>query len=71
MNDYIDDDLLLIEYPNDFAVDVSYHLSTNDISVRVILNCDWDNPEYRKILNYDKIELIKTIQTAIDIAAKG
>lgn len=46
--DYIDENILLVEYVNNFSVDVSFHEGSNDLSVNVIRGGDWDNPVYRK-----------------------
>lgn len=69
---YIDEDVLLVEYENDFAVDISYHDSRNDFSVNVIFESDWENPVYTKsIERHDKTGLIASLKEAIDIAVKG
>lgn len=70
--DYIDEDILLVEYVNDFSVDVSFHEGSNDLSVNVIRGSDWDNPVYRKTIGLrDKSVLLQSIREAIEIAVKG
>lgn len=70
--DYIDEDILLVEYVNDFSVDVSFHEGSNDLSVNVIRGSDWDNPVYRKNIGLrDKTVLLQSIIEAIEIAVKG
>lgn len=70
--DYIDEDILLVEYANNFSVDVSFHEGSNDLSVNVICGSDWDNPVYRKVIGLrDKTGLLKLIKEAIDIAIKS
>lgn len=70
--DYIDEDILLVEYANDFSVDVSFHEGSNDLSVNVIRGSDWDNPVYRKTIGLrDKSVLLQSIREAIEIAGKG
>ncbi|EPQ5852420.1 hypothetical protein FMK74_26040 [Klebsiella pneumoniae] len=70
--DYIDEDILLVEYANDFSVDVSFHEGSNDLSVNVIRGSDWDNPVYRKTIGLrDKSVLLQSIREAIEIAVKG
>lgn len=70
--DYIDEDILLVEYANDFSVDVSFHEGSNDLSVNVIRGSDWDNPVYRKTIGLrDKSVLLQSIRQAIEIAVKG
>lgn len=69
---YIDEDVLFIEYPNDFAVDVSFHDNTNNLTVNVIAGFDWENPVYRKFIELsDKAGLLASIKEAINIAVKG
>lgn len=69
---YIDLDVLLVEYPNNYVVDVSFHDSANKLSVNVISGFDWDNPVYTKsIERHDTIGLIASIKEAVDIAVKG
>ncbi|ATM75660.1 MULTISPECIES: hypothetical protein [Serratia] len=71
-NSYIDQDVLLVEYANNFFVDVTFHDSSNDLSVYVISGIDWDNPIYTKSIGrHDKIGLIASIKEAVDIAVKG
>lgn len=70
--DYIDEDILLVEYANDFSLDVSFHEGSNDLSVNVIRGSDWDNPVYRKTIGLrDKSVLLQSIREAIEIAVKG
>ncbi|EPK4722940.1 hypothetical protein MZP69_005050 [Klebsiella oxytoca] len=70
--DYIDEDILLVEYANDFSVDVSFHEGSNDLSVNVIRGSEWDNPVYRKTIGLrDKSVLLQSIREAIEIAGKG
>lgn len=70
--DYLDEDILLVEYANDFSVDVSFHEGSNDLSVNVIRGSDWDNPVYRKTIGLrDKSVLLQSIREAIEIAVKG
>lgn len=76
--DYIDEDILLIEYANDFSVDVSFHEGSNDLSVNVIRGSDWDNPVFKKTIGLrDKSVLLQSIREAIaiieaiEIAVKG
>lgn len=70
--DYIDQDVLLVEYANNFAVDLSFHDSTEDLSVNVISGSDWEHPVYRKIIErHDRIGLLTSLKEAIDIAVKG
>lgn len=70
--DYIDQDLLLVEYSNNFLVDVSFHDSMNSFSVNVIFECDWEHPVYKKIIGlHDRIGLLTSLKEAIDIAVKG
>lgn len=70
--DYIDEDILLVEYANDFSVDVSFHEGSNDLSVNVIRGSNWDNPVYRKTIGLrDKSVLLQSIRQAIEIAVKG
>jgi hypothetical protein len=69
---YIDEDILLVEYENDFIVDISYHESRNDLSVNVIFESDWEHPVYKKsIVLLDKTGLLASLKEAIDIAVKG
>ncbi|VEJ54616.1 hypothetical protein [Pragia fontium] len=71
-NTYIDEDILLVEYPKNFAVDVSFHRSLNNLSVSVIFESDWENRFYRKFVELnDKAGLLASIKEAIDIAVKG
>ncbi|MDJ1652550.1 hypothetical protein PFH44_03405 [Raoultella sp. Ech2A] len=70
--DYIDEDILLVEYENDFSVDVSFHEGPNNLSVNVIRGSNWDNPVYSKIIGLrDKTALLQSIKEAIEIAVKG
>ncbi|VDR24484.1 Uncharacterised protein [Raoultella terrigena] len=70
--DYIDEDILLVEYENDFSVDVSFHEGSNNLSVNVIRGSNWDNPVYSKIIGLrDKTALLQSIKEAIEIAVKG
>jgi hypothetical protein len=69
---YIDEDILLVEYENDFIVDISYHESRNDLSVNVIFESDWEHPVYTKSIGLlDKTGLLASLKEAIDIAVKG
>lgn len=69
---YIDEDILLVEYENNFIVDISYHESRNDLSVNVIFESDWDRPVYTKSIGLlDKNGLLASLKEAIDIAVKG
>ncbi|WP_114192881.1 hypothetical protein [Edaphovirga cremea] len=69
---YIDEDILLVEYENDFIVDISYHESRNDLSVNVIFESDWEHPVYTKSIGLlDKAGLLASLKEAIDIAVKG
>lgn len=70
--DYIDQDVLLVEYKNNFLVDISFYDSTEDLSVNVISGFDWEHPVYRKIIErHDKTGLLASLKEAIDIAVKG
>ena len=70
--DYIDEDILLVEYANDFFFFFSFHEGSNDLSVNVIRGSDWDNPVYRKTTGLrDKSVLLQSIREAIEIAVKG
>ncbi|WEJ90908.1 MAG: hypothetical protein P0Y63_07775 [Klebsiella huaxiensis] len=69
---YIDEDVLLVEYANNFAIDISFHEGSNDLSVNVISGSNWDNPVYRKVIGLrDKAGLLKSIKEAIDIAVNS
>lgn len=68
---FIDEDLLLIEYENDFAVDVSYHQPFNQLSVSVIYQIDWMEPVFKRVIEVNKEQLLNTLKQAIDIAEKG
>ncbi|HCR63478.1 MULTISPECIES: hypothetical protein [Serratia] len=70
--DYIDEDLLLVEYKNNYSVDVSFHEGLNNLSVNVIFESDWEHPVYRKVIALNgKKELLESIKEAIDIAVKA
>ena len=70
--DYIDEDLLLVEYKNNYSVDVSFHEGLNNFSVNVIFESDWEHPVYRKVIALNgKKELLESIKEAIDIAVKA
>ncbi|WP_114192878.1 hypothetical protein [Edaphovirga cremea] len=69
---YIDLDVLLVEYANDYVVDVSFHEGANNLSVNVIYGSDWEHRVYRKVIErHDVAGLISSIKEAIDIAVKG
>ncbi|WP_411703939.1 hypothetical protein [Edaphovirga cremea] len=69
---FIDQDLLLVEYENNFSVDVTFHDTINNLSVSVIFDINWENPIYKKIIELnDKTGLLASLKEAIDIAVKG
>ncbi|ATM77656.1 hypothetical protein CRN79_18225 [Serratia fonticola] len=70
--DYIDQDVLLIEYANNTVVDISFYDSTENLSVNVISGFDWEHPVYRKIIaRHDRAGLLASLKEAIDIAVKS
>jgi hypothetical protein len=69
---FIDQDLLLVEYENNFSVDVTFHDTINNLSVSVIFDINWESPIYKKIIELnDKKGLLASLKEAIDIAVKG
>lgn len=69
---YIDEDILLVEYPNDFSVDVSFHEGSNNLSVNVICGSNWEAPVYRKFIGLrDKAGLLKSIRKPLILLLKA
>lgn len=56
-NDDLQEDMLQVEYPNDYLIDAGWYGGIDKFIIFLIKDCDWDNPIIKEIcVDWDELE---------------